>query len=284
MIQSMTGFGKSVLSLTDKHISIEIKSLNSKSIDINTRIPQAYREKELDFRKLIAEQLLRGKVDFSIFVENTGTQTPSKINPNIVKSYIEQMRAIVDGDLTELLKMAVRMPDALQTTTESVSEEELSAIFEHISLAITDLQTFRIQEGKVLEKDFVLRISNIDSLLQEVQALDSERLALIRERLEKAVADIQSVDANRFEQELIFYLEKLDITEEKIRLKKHLDYFIETLQSADSNGRKLSFIAQEIGREINTLGSKANFALMQQIVVQMKDELEKIKEQVLNVL
>ncbi|MDU6659943.1 YicC/YloC family endoribonuclease [Capnocytophaga ochracea] len=284
MIQSMTGFGKSVLSLTDKHISIEIKSLNSKSIDINTRIPQAYREKELDFRKLIAEQLLRGKVDFSIFVENTGTQTPSKINPNIVKSYIEQMRAIVDGDLTELLKMAVRMPDALQTTTESVSEEELSAIFEHISLAITDLQTFRIQEGKVLEKDFVLRISNIDSLLQEVQALDSERLALIRERLEKAVADIQSVDANRFEQELIFYLEKLDITEEKIRLKKHLDYFLETLHSEDSNGRKLSFIAQEIGREINTLGSKANFAPMQQLVVQMKDELEKIKEQVLNVL
>lgn len=284
MIQSMTGFGKSVLSLTDKHISIEIKSLNSKSIDINTRIPQAYREKELDFRKLIAEQLLRGKVDFSIFVENTGTQTPSKINPNIVKSYIEQMRSIVDGDLTELLKMAVRMPDALQTTTESVSEEELSAIFEHISLAITDLQTFRIQEGKVLEKDFVLRISNIDSLLQEVQALDSERLALIRERLEKAVADIQSVDANRFEQELIFYLEKLDITEEKIRLKKHLDYFLETLHSEDSNGRKLSFIAQEIGREINTLGSKANFAPMQQLVVQMKDELEKIKEQVLNVL
>ena len=284
MIQSMTGFGKSVLSLTDKHISIEIKSLNSKSLDINTRIPQAYREKELDFRKLIAEQLLRGKVDFSIFVENTGTQTPSKINPNIVKSYIEQMRTIVDGDLTELLKMAVRMPDALQTTTESVSEEELSAIFEHISLAITDLQTFRIQEGKVLEKDFVLRISNIDSLLQEVQALDSERLALIRERLEKAVADIQSVDANRFEQELIFYLEKLDITEEKIRLKKHLDYFLETLHSEDSNGRKLSFIAQEIGREINTLGSKANFAPMQQLVVQMKDELEKIKEQVLNVL
>lgn len=284
MIQSMTGFGKSVLSLTDKHISIEIKSLNSKSIDINTRIPQAYREKELDFRKLIAEQLLRGKVDFSIFVENTGTQTPSKINPNIVKSYIEQMRSIVDGDLTELLKMAVRMPDALQTTTESVSEEELSAIFEHISLAITDLQSFRIQEGKVLEKDFVLRISNIDSLLQEVQALDSERLALIRERLEKAVADIQNVDANRFEQELIFYLEKLDITEEKIRLKKHLDYFLETLHSEDSNGRKLSFIAQEIGREINTLGSKANFAPMQQLVVQMKDELEKIKEQVLNVL
>ena len=284
MIQSMTGFGKSVLSLADKHISIEIKSLNSKSIDINTRIPQVYREKDLDFRKLIAEQLVRGKVDFSIFVENTGTQTPSKINPNIVKSYIEQMRTIVDGDLTELLKMAVRMPDALQTTSESISEEELSVIFQHINLAITDLQNFRTQEGKVLEKDFVLRINNINRLLQEVQGLDEERLALIRERLEKAVADIQNVDANRFEQELIFYLEKLDITEEKIRLKKHLDYFLETLHSEESNGRKLSFIAQEIGREVNTLGSKANFAPMQQLVVQMKDELEKIKEQVLNVL
>ncbi len=284
MIQSMTGFGKSVLSLADKHISIEIKSLNSKSIDINTRIPQVYREKELDFRKLIAEQLVRGKVDFSIFVENTGTQTPSKINPNIVKSYIEQMRAIVDGDPTELLKMAVRMPDALQTTSESISEEELANIFQHINLAIADLQNFRSQEGKVLEKDFILRINNINRLLQEVQGLDEERLALIRERLEKAVTDIQNVDANRFEQELIFYLEKLDITEEKIRLKKHLDYFLETLHSEDSNGRKLSFIAQEIGREVNTLGSKANFAPMQQLVVQMKDELEKIKEQVLNVL
>ena len=284
MIQSMTGFGKSVLSLADKHISIEIKSLNSKSIDINTRIPQVYREKDLDFRKLIAEQLVRGKVDFSIFVENIGTQTPSKINPNIVKSYIEQMRAIVDGDLTELLKMAVRMPDALQTTSESISEEELANIFQHINLAIADLQNFRSQEGKVLEKDFILRINNINRLLQEVQGLDEERLALIRERLEKAVADIQNVDANRFEQELIFYLEKLDITEEKIRLKKHLDYFLETLHSEESNGRKLSFIAQEIGREVNTLGSKANFASMQQLVVQMKDELEKIKEQVLNVL
>ena len=284
MIQSMTGFGKSVLSLSDKHISIEIKSLNSKSIDINTRIPQVYREKELDFRKLIAEQLVRGKVDFNIFVENTGTQTPSKINPNIVKSYIEQMRAIVDGDLTELLKMAVRMPDALQTTSESISEEELANIFQHINLAIADLQNFRSQEGKVLEKDFILRINNINRLLQEVQGLDEERLALIRERLEKAVADIQNVDANRFEQELIFYLEKLDITEEKVRLKKHLDYFLETLHSEESNGRKLSFIAQEIGREVNTLGSKANFAPMQQLVVQMKDELEKIKEQVLNVL
>lgn len=284
MIQSMTGFGKSVISLTDKHISIEIKSLNSKSIDINTRIPLLYREKELDFRKLIAERLLRGKIDFSIFVENIGTQTPSKINENIVKSYIEQMRSIVDGDRVELLKMAVRMPDALQTSQDTISEEEQEAIVQHIYLAVNELEKFRTQEGKVLEKDFILRIANINQYLQQVEALDSERLALIRERLEKAVAEIQNVDANRFEQELIFYLEKLDITEEKIRLKKHLDYFLETLHSEDSNGRKLGFISQEIGREINTLGSKANFAPIQQLVVQMKDELEKIKEQVLNVL
>jgi hypothetical protein len=194
------------------------------------------------------------------------------------------MRSIVDGDRVELLKMAVRMPDALQTSQDTISEEELEAIVQHIHLAVNELEKFRTQEGKVLEKDFILRIANINQYLQQVEALDNERLSLIRERLEKAVAEIQNVDANRFEQELIFYLEKLDITEEKIRLKKHLDYFLETLHSEDSNGRKLGFISQEIGREINTLGSKANFAPMQQLVVQMKDELEKIKEQVLNVL
>lgn len=284
MIQSMTGFGKSTISLTSKHISIEIKSLNSKSIDINTRIPLIYREKELEFRKIIADELQRGKVDFSIFVENTGGQTSAKINENVVKSYIEQMKNIVDGDPTELMKMAVRMPDALQTATESVSVDEFELILQHIYLSINELRKFRTEEGRVLEGDFIHRIQNIRNLLSEVELLDKERLALIRERLEKAVAEIQNVDANRFEQELIFYLEKLDITEEKIRLKNHLDYFLETLKEENSNGRKLGFITQEIGREVNTLGSKANFSSMQQLVVQMKDELEKIKEQVLNVL
>lgn len=284
MIQSMTGFGKSVVSLADKHISIEIKSLNSKSIDINTRIPLIYRDKELDFRKILADSLQRGKVDFSIFIENTGTQTSAKINENVVKAYIAQMKNIVDGDVTELLKMAVRMPDALQTSVENISSDEMEIVMKHVAIAIDDLQKFRIEEGAVLKADFILRIQNIRNLLQKVESLDPERLLLIRERLEKAVAEIQNVDANRFEQELIFYLEKLDITEEKIRLKNHLDYFIETLNSEESNGRKLSFISQEIGREINTLGSKANFSPMQQIVVQMKDELEKIKEQVSNVL
>lgn len=284
MIQSMTGFGKSVVSLADKHISIEIKSLNSKSIDINTRIPLIYRDKELEFRKILADELQRGKIDFSIFVENANAQTSVKINENAVKSYIVQMKNIVDGDTTELLKMAVRMPDALQTSVESISADEIQAVTQQIYAAIADLQQFRTEEGTVLKKDFALRIQNIRDLLQKVEALDPERLLLVRERLEKAVAEIQNVDANRFEQELIFYLEKLDITEEKIRLKNHLDYFIETLNSDESNGRKLSFISQEIGREINTLGSKANFSPMQQLVVQMKDELEKIKEQVLNVL
>ncbi|ATA67434.1 YicC family protein [Capnocytophaga cynodegmi] len=284
MIQSMTGFGKSVVSLADKHVSIEIKSLNSKSIDINTRIPLIYREKELEFRKILADELQRGKVDFSIFVENTNSQTSVKINENVVKSYIAQMKNIVDGDTTELLKMAVRMPDALQTSVENISSDEFETIFKHILLAINDLKKFRTEEGFVLKEDFTLRIQNIRDLLKDVEALDSERLILVRERLEKAIAEIRNVDANRFEQELIFYLEKLDITEEKIRLKNHLNYFIETLNSGESNGRKLSFIAQEIGREVNTLGSKANFSPMQQVVVQMKDELEKIKEQVSNVL
>ncbi|MDO4228603.1 MAG: DUF1732 domain-containing protein [Capnocytophaga sp.] len=284
MLQSMTGFGKSAVSLADKHISIEVKSLNSKSVDINTRIPLIYRDKELEFRKILADELQRGKIDFSIFVENTSMQTSVKINENAVKSYIAQMKNIVDGDTTELLKMAVRMPDALQTSVESISQNELEIVSNHIYLAINDLKKFRAEEGAVLKQDFILRIQNIRMLLNNVESLDPERLLLIRERLEKAVAEIRNVDANRFEQELIFYLEKLDITEEKIRLKNHLDYFIETLNSDESNGRKLSFIAQEIGREINTLGSKANFSPMQQIVVQMKDELEKIKEQVLNVL
>ncbi|GIM58697.1 YicC/YloC family endoribonuclease [Capnocytophaga canimorsus] len=284
MIHSMTGFGKSATQLTDKRITIEIKSLNSKNADINTRIPLAYREKELEIRKRISDRLQRGKIDFSLFVENTGTQTPSKVNESIVKSYIQQLKNIVNGDTTELLKMAVRMPDALQTTLEEVSGEEFQTIAQCMETALDELLSFRIKEGAVLEKEFILRITNIQNLLVKVETLDPERLVLIRERLEKAVAEMQNVDVNRFEQELIFYLEKLDITEEKIRLKNHLDYFLETLQLPESNGRKLGFIAQEIGREINTLGSKANFSPIQQLVVQMKDELEKIKEQVLNVL
>ncbi|WP_276727252.1 YicC family protein [Capnocytophaga granulosa] len=286
MIQSMTGFGKSLLQLADKKIIIEIKSLNSKAIDLNTRIAQAYKEKELTLRKLISDTLERGKIDFTLTVENTSASSTSTLNAPVVRGYIEQMRAISpNGPDVEFLKMAVRMPDSLTTPVEEVDEREFAQIEEQLVLALKQLQAFRSSEGAILQKDFELRIRNIQQLLTQVEALDIERLAAIRSRMERAVEEIRDrVDENRFEQELIFYLEKLDITEEKVRLANHLNYFLTTLEEPQSNGRKLGFIAQEIGREINTLGSKANHAQMQQIVVLMKNELEKIKEQVLNIL
>lgn len=282
----MTGFGKSLLQLADKKIIIEIKSLNSKAIDLNTRIAQAYKEKELTLRKLISDTLERGKIDFTLTVENTSASSTSTLNAPVVRGYIEQMRAISpNGPDVEFLKMAVRMPDALTTPMEEVDEREFAQIEEVLVLALKQLQAFRSSEGAILQKDFELRIRNIQQLLTQVEALDTERLAAIRSRMERAVEEIRDrVDENRFEQELIFYLEKLDITEEKVRLANHLNYFLTTLEEPQSNGRKLGFIAQEIGREINTLGSKANHAQMQQIVVLMKNELEKIKEQVLNIL
>lgn len=285
MIHSMTGFGKSSLQLASKKITIEIKSLNSKSIDINTRISPLYREKELEIRKQIADKLQRGKVDFILLVENTSDKTSSTINQDVVRGYIDQLKQVVDGDPTELLKMAVRMPDALSVVSDEIDEEEYLIVNQQIKKAISDLQNFRKEEGSVLQTDFERRIKNIQKLLADVEIIDSERISGVRERLGKSVSEIRErVDENRFEQELIFYLEKLDITEEKLRLANHLNYFLETMSEPESNGRKLGFITQEIGREINTLGSKANFAPMQQIVVQMKDELEKIKEQILNVL
>jgi len=282
----MTGFGKSLLQLADKKIIIEIKSLNSKAIDLNTRIAQAYKEKELTLRKLISDTLERGKIDFTLTVENTSASSTSTLNAPVVRGYIEQMRAISpNGPDVEFLKMAVRMPDSLTTPVEEVDEREFAQIEEQLVLALKQLQAFRSSEGAILQKDFELRIRNIQQLLTQVEALDTERLAAIRSRMERAVEEIRDrVDENRFEQELIFYLEKLDITEEKVRLANHLNYFLTTLEEPQSNGRKLGFIAQEIGREINTLGSKANHAQMQQIVVLMKNELEKIKEQVLNIL
>lgn len=282
----MTGFGKSLLQLADKKIIIEIKSLNSKAIDLNTRIAQAYKEKELTLRKLISDTLERGKIDFTLTVENTSASSTSTLNAPVVRGYIEQMRSISpNGPDVEFLKMAVRMPDALTTPVEELDEREFAQIEEQLVLALKQLQAFRSSEGAILQKDFELRIRNIQQLLTQVEALDTERLAAIRSRMERAVEEIRDrVDENRFEQELIFYLEKLDITEEKVRLANHLNYFLTTLEEPQSNGRKLGFIAQEIGREINTLGSKANHAQMQQIVVLMKNELEKIKEQVLNIL
>ncbi len=281
----MTGFGKHVIQSPGKKITVELKSLNSKNLDINARVPQAYREKELVFRNRIARELERGKVDFSLYVELTGDQPSAEINGAIVKKYMEQLGELAEGDSQNFLAMALRLPDALRTEREEIDPEEFAAIEAALQQALSALKEFRRDEGKALENDFRQRIEAILSHLDAVDKRDTDRLAAVRERLQRAVAEIrENVDENRFEQELIYYLEKYDITEEKVRLAKHLEYFRQSLDSADSNGKKLGFICQEIGREINTIGSKANDAPMQRIVVQMKDELEKVKEQILNVL
>lgn len=285
MIQSMTGFGKSVTQLPSKKITVEIKSLNSKNLDVNARIPSQYREKELQLRNKVSKALIRGKVDFSLFVEITGEETSAAVNKGVVKKYIQQLRDIVAGDETELLKMAVRMPDALSTAREEIDENEFKAIEDAVSEALEEINSFRTDEGKALEKDLKIRVVNIELLLKEIMKIDPERVEAVKERLRKGIAELkENIDENRFEQELVYYIEKFDITEEKVRLENHLDYFKESISSEDSNGRKLGFISQEMGREINTIGSKSNYAPMQQLVVQMKDELEKIKEQLLNVL
>ena len=286
MILSMTGFGKASLQLPTKKITVEVKSLNSKGLDLNVRMPSIYREMELGLRNQIAQKLERGKVDFSLFIEITGEETSSKINAPIVKGYIAQMKEILpNADETELMKMAVRMPDALKTERDEIDENEWKQIQTVIDEAVANMLNFRTSEGAALEKEFVQRIENIRNFMNQALELDPERITAIKERLQTAIDELKvEVDSNRFEQELIYYLEKLDITEEKVRLGNHLDYFIQTLAGSEANGRKLGFITQEMGREINTMGSKSNHAEMQKLVVMMKDELEKIKEQVLNVL
>ncbi len=285
MIYSMTGYGKSVLQLPTKKITIELKSLNSKNLDLNARMPSIYREKELAIRKILADKLERGKVDFSIYVEATAEDTSTQINTPVVKQYMAQLKQVVNGDEMDLLKMAVRFPDALNTVREEIDENEWKTIEGEINTAINDLNNHRLDEGKVLEQDFNNRIVSIENILEQIIAMDPERVEGVRERLLKGVQELkEKYDENRFEQELVYYIEKFDITEEKVRLKNHLNYFTESINSKDSNGKKLGFISQEMGREINTIGSKSNYAPMQQLVVQMKDELEKIKEQLLNVL
>ena len=282
----MTGFGKASLQLPTKKITVEIKSLNSKGLDLNTRIPFTYREKELALRNVLSQKLERGKIDFSLIIEITGEETASKINAPIIKGYINQMKNILpSADETELMKMAVRMPDALKTEREDVDETEWKQIETLINEGIANIKSFRKDEGVTLEKEFLLRIGNILSYMNEAVNYDHERIETVKTKLRATLEDLKiEVDENRFEQELIFYLEKYDITEEKVRLENHLNYFIETLAGNEANGRKLGFITQEMGREINTMGSKANHSEMQKLVVMMKDELEKIKEQVLNVL
>ena len=275
----MTGYGKSVLQLPNKTISIEIKSLNSKSLDLNMRMPSMYRSKELDLRKVVAAKLSRGKVDFSLYVEITGEETHTNVNLTVVNKYIQQLEAVSTGTKMQFLQMAIKMPDALSTERDDIDEIEWDDIQKEILKALENISHYR------LEEDFAKRVGIISNLLEKVLEVDSERLTNVRERLHKGVSELkEKYDENRFEQELVYYIEKFDITEEKVRLQNHLEYFIKTLESNESNGKKLGFISQEMGREINTIGSKANFAPMQKLVVQMKDELEKIKEQLLNVL
>ncbi|MEN8815826.1 MAG: DUF1732 domain-containing protein [Nonlabens sp.] len=291
MITSMTGYGKAVQQLSDKKITVEVRTLNSKNLDLNIRLSSLYRQQELPLRQLVSKTLLRGKVDLSVHVEQTGVAPNSRINLELVENYMRQMSELEgihfsNGDhKLQLLEIATKFPDVFSQQSTDVSKEDILAIEETAKTAIIAVQEFRKDEGHVLELEFDKRISNIKYLLSQVIEEDVDRLADVRTRLEKAVSEIkEKVDENRFEQELIYYLEKYDITEEKVRLENHLNYFMETMSIPESQGKKLAFISQEIGREVNTIGSKANHAAMQQMVVRMKDELEKIKEQLLNVL
>jgi uncharacterized protein (TIGR00255 family) len=291
MIQSMTGYGKSVCELPNKKISIEIKSLNSKQLDLNTRLPNLYREKEIEVRSLLGKQLSRGKIDLSFYVEAATSDKITKINQQVIANYHEQLKNIADNlgldNSTDYLKVIMPLPDTVKVELAELDEEEWKAIASTLSDAINDIKDFRQSEGKALETDIKARINMIGELLNEVPNYESQRIEKIKTRIRENLEELgqsNKIDENRFEQEIIFYLEKLDVTEEKVRLSNHLNYFMETIESTEPVGKKLGFISQEIGREINTLGSKANDADLQKIVIRMKDELEKIKEQILNVL
>ena len=292
MIQSMTGYGKAIAELSDKKINVEIKSLNSKAMDLSTRIAPLYREKEIEIRNEIAKALERGKVDFSLWIDKKDAcELITPINQDVVVAYYERIRTISETTgipaPEDWFSTLLRMPDVMtKNDIQELSEEEWKAVHATVLQAIQNLVEFRIQEGAALEKKFREKISNIAKLLTSVDPYEKERVEKIKERITDALEKTISVDydKNRLEQELIYYIEKLDINEEKQRLSNHLKYFINTMEDGSGQGKKLGFIAQEMGREINTLGSKSNHAEMQKIVVQMKDELEQIKEQVLNVM
>ena len=292
MIQSMTGYGKATAELSDKKINVEIKSLNSKAMDLSTRIAPLYREKEIEIRNEIAKALERGKVDFSLWIDKKDAcELITPINQDVVVAYYERIRTISETTgipaPEDWFSTLLRMPDVMtKNDIQELSEEEWKAVHATVLQAIQNLVEFRIQEGAALEKKFREKISNIAKLLTSVDPYEKERVEKIKERITDALEKTISVDydKNRLEQELIYYIEKLDINEEKQRLSNHLKYFINTMEDGSGQGKKLGFIAQEMGREINTLGSKSNHAEMQKIVVQMKDELEQIKEQVLNVM
>lgn len=285
MIVSMTGFGKGETQFQHKKITVELRTLNSKNIDLNIRTPHCYRELEPLFRNQINAKLIRGKIDVSVFVDNSGEESTTVLNKEVIQNYLVQLQEIHKGDTTELLKMAVRLPDALKTEKEALNPEEKELLLTLFSSTLDKVNVHRNDEGKALAVDFEKRLSNLEQLLKEAIAVDPERKIKVTEKLNNALEQLSiDIDQNRLEQELIYYLEKYDITEEKVRLANHIDYFKEIMAQNNANGKKLGFIAQEMGREINTIGSKANHAGLQKIVVQMKDELEKIKEQLLNVL
>jgi uncharacterized protein (TIGR00255 family) len=291
MIKSMTGYGKSIADTALKKISIEIRSLNSRSLDLNTRLPWVYKEKETEIRNLVSQKLDRGKIDLSINFDNLDSEVIPVINKNIVSDYYRQIKEIA-ADLgtdidNQILTTIMRLPDALKTEKPELQEEEWIIVRDKIIESIAQLNNYRTEEGKSIEEDMKRCIDKILSMLEEIEPFEEDRIKKIREKLNSSLTEnfgSENIDKNRYEQELIFYLEKLDINEEKVRLKKHCEYFLEKLASPPPNGKVLGFISQEIGREINTIGSKANDASIQKIVVMMKDELEKIKEQSLNVL
>jgi uncharacterized protein (TIGR00255 family) len=288
MIKSMTGFGKATGTFNGRKIVVEIRALNSKGLDLYLKTPSLFKEKEIEIRKIIGNNLDRGKVEAIISIENDGAQGTYSINKTIAKTYYNEIKSIaeeVGANADELFSNIFRLPDVLNQQEETITEEDWNYLQKLVEEALNNLNEFRAQEGKSLYDDLSGCIHRINEGLNEVPKYEQERIDVVRDRMNKALEEISvNVDENRLEQELIFYIEKLDVSEEKVRLKNHLDYFMETMNSGDHVGKKLGFIGQEIGREINTLGSKANHAELQKIVVNMKDNLERIKEQVLNTL
>jgi len=285
MIQSMTGFGKGESSFQSKTIIVEIRTLNSKNLDINSRISHSYKELESELRKEISISLNRGKIDVSIYEKSIGKESPSKINKEVVEDYIFQLKQLSKNNEIDFLSIAMRLPDTMKTEKEDVNDNEKIEVLSLFKNTLKKVIDFRSQEGKVIFNDFDNRLILIEKTLKIISKIDQNRILSQKEKLKNSLLELKiNIDENRFEQELIYYIEKYDITEEKVRLNNHINYFRETLNSKESNGKKLGFIVQEMGREINTIGSKANDFELQKLVVQMKDELEKIKEQLLNVL
>lgn len=290
-MKSMTGYGKAICSLPEKKVTIEIKSVNSKQFDLNLKLPSVYREKDAEIRALASKVLERGKVEVYITLETNGTTNGFSLNKELAKKYYHDLKQLSEelGEpmTNDFLQALIRMPDIIKTQNDEVDDEEWWQIAAAIDKAIMEVNAFRKIEGAVLQEDMLERIEIIQNNIPKIEAFEKERLSQIRQRIMTNIAafvEQEKIDTNRFEQELIYYMEKIDFTEEKVRLQKHCNYFIETAKEHSANGRKLGFIAQEIGREINTLGSKANDASIQKMVIEMKDELEKIKEQLLNVL